>query len=982
MRPSKNIFLTTSHNTSLVHNHTTTKATSLNTTNRLLACQLVATLTSTARKQLLGNQKCLQLCLDTNGITTILIQLIHMATDDDVDSWAEDELQAFGDDFGYEGDEDSLAAESYLEAIIHDLSGTKAFPIILPIVNQLLGDQNDWKSRRCGLAVLERCLVAAPAAFNKHLANATNACVHSLTNDSNVRVHWAALQLIGSLCNENTKSYKSVVFGESGGRVLGAVCSVLQSVCNKVKAHGCGALISFCRGGADERDEEVLEQAKSVLSMYLRDVLNSLKAGPLSENTTVNEGGDAVVVCTNGILALSCVAGVAGEQFTPYYAEFMPSILSIITQGLNEEGQPVGPSALNPEMLQLRGAAIECASFLGEAVGKDSGLFMGDATNIMNFVMKLFSTYNHQLQQIQAQTKSAEGSGNTNDFSNSVTSPVPLDKVHNACARVCRIVGSEFVNFLPAILPALLKQAKQKSDVEITDGTEKDLMASKMGEPQRDLLMGTESMTMELPGQGIKKLTINTTVMEEKSEAARAIYEHAAALGADFGPFAKVCSTTLLPLVGFKYSANVRSTAATALQPVFEAACTFAKGDGNKQPNQHQINLPNQLLGPLVTAILKQLEQEKSDTETLITLCESLSDITSSAFSFLFNDEPGKHVAKLGLEDAHSLVSKVLAVISDCLDRRSKLVKGKMEPGIDEDEYLEYDQSLIVEGELLTPCVDAIGYTLKSGIVGFEGIFECLLAPFFGKVLQSSHCADIKARFVAICCFDDCVEYLGAAMAAKYAPALLPACVENFEEGINGGDLELKQAAVYGIAQIVRKTPGVISEAQAKYIIPRLVNIIRTAVSEEELMFKENAVSALASMCVFRKAPFANIAGGDLPHLKKMVVSNFPLTEDQTEAHLCHEMFADMVEIGDKDVCSGEEGMANVLRIFAKVLKGVEDGDSLAGEGTCARFAGLLSKHQNQMMGGWGVLSYEEQMAVQKAMTGDADRRGVHQITP
>ena len=125
------------------------------------------------------------------------------------------------------------------------------------------------------------------------------------------------------------------------------------------------------------------------------------------------------------------------------------------------------------------------------------------------------------------------------------------------------------------------------------------------------------------------------------------------------------------------------------------------------------MNLPNQLLGPVVNALLKQLEVEKSDTETLITLCESLSDITSSAFSFLFNDEPGMHVAKLSIQDAGLLVSKVLAVISDCLDRRSKLVAAQSEPGIDEDEYLEYEQGLTIEGELLTPCVDAIGYTLK-----------------------------------------------------------------------------------------------------------------------------------------------------------------------------------------------------------------------------------------------------------------------------
>ena len=76
--------------------------------------------------------------------------------------------------------------------------------------------------------------------------------------------------------------------------------------------------------------------------------------------------------------------------------------------------------------------------------------------------------------------------------------------------------------------------------------------------------------------------------------------------------------------------------------------------------------------------------------------------------------------------------------------RRDKLVKGQAQPNIDEDEYLEYEQSLQIEGDLLTPCVDAIGYTLKSGISGFDAVFDQLLAPFFGKILLKANCADVK----------------------------------------------------------------------------------------------------------------------------------------------------------------------------------------------------------------------------------------------
>tara|TARA_B110000971_G_scaffold44970_1_gene44774 strand:- start:386 stop:550 length:165 start_codon:yes stop_codon:yes gene_type:complete len=54
----------------------------------------------------------------------------------------------------------------------------------------------------------------------------------------------------------------------------------------------------------------------------------------------------------------------------------------------------------------------------------------------------------------------------------------------------------------------------------------------------------------------------------------------------------------------------------------------------------------------------------------------------------------------------------------------------------------------------------------------------------------------------------------------------------------------------------------------------------------------------------------------------------------------------------------------------------------LAPPSTVSRFAGLLGKHQGEMSGGWGMLSGEEQIAVQNAMASDAQARGTSLITP
>ena len=69
------------------------------------------------------------------------------------------------------------------------------------------------------------------------------------------------------------------------------------------------------------------------------------------------------------------------------------------------------------------------------------------------------------------------------------------------------------------------------------------------GDVTSDFESGTQSMTMKIPGVGVKTVTLNTDVIQEKSQASRALYEHAAALGEAFAPYAKVCAAAMIPNV-------------------------------------------------------------------------------------------------------------------------------------------------------------------------------------------------------------------------------------------------------------------------------------------------------------------------------------------------------------------------------------------------------------------------------------------------
>ena len=72
-------------------------------------------------------------------------------------------------------------------------------------------------------------------------------------------------------------------------------------------------------------------------------------------------------------MLLRCVAEVAGEQFSEYYASFMPGIKSILRTATGEN-QAI-----------LRGKAMECVGLMGDAVGAST--FAADAGDIMSILI-------------------------------------------------------------------------------------------------------------------------------------------------------------------------------------------------------------------------------------------------------------------------------------------------------------------------------------------------------------------------------------------------------------------------------------------------------------------------------------------------------------------------------------------------------------------------------------------------------------------
>ena len=331
----------------------------------------------------------------------ICAQLIAEGVDDDIEEWAVEPASLV--EHGMEEDEDqAMFADSLVESFLQHL-GAPALTVVLPLVQRLL-ESEDWRHARAGLAVLESGLAATPVSLAPHLPVVVQAAC-SLASSENARVQWQAVRLLGALCEVPTNIRDSPV-------VLERLTVALASPCSKVAAMASMGLVSYCRG-----DEDL--DASKCLTPFLNDVLGALVRGPLS--LTGTDTG-SVTVRVRGINATAVLAEAASEDFGQFYSSIMPGLLA---------------SAQLP-VAEIAGAAVEAATIIGQAVGKD--LFQADAQQLLSWILPV----------LQAETSS-----------------FPLDQLLSACARIASVLGEEFAPYVDMVLPHLLRRAQAPPDVSI-----------------------------------------------------------------------------------------------------------------------------------------------------------------------------------------------------------------------------------------------------------------------------------------------------------------------------------------------------------------------------------------------------------------------------------------------------------------------------------------------------------------------------------
>uniref|UniRef100_A0A146XSC9 Importin-5 n=1 Tax=Fundulus heteroclitus TaxID=8078 RepID=A0A146XSC9_FUNHE len=428
-------------------------------------------------------------------------QMLAMMVDlEDDDEWAmADELE--DDDF----DSNAVAGESALDRIACGLGGKIILPMIKQHIMQMLQNP-DWKYRHAGLMALsaigEGCHQQMEAILQEIVSFVLLFC-----SDPHPRVRYAACNAIGQMATDFAPTFQK----KFHDKVISALLQTMEDQSNpRVQAHAAAALINFTE-----------DCPKSLLLPYLDSLVQHLHVIMVAKLQELIQKGTKLVL-EQVVTSIASVADTAEEKFVPYYELFMPSLKHIVE------------NAVQKELRLLRGKTIECISLIGLAVGKDK--FMPDASAVMQLLLK-------------TQT----------DFNDLEDDDPQISYMISAWARMCKILGKEFQQYLPVVMGPLMKTASIKPEVALLD--------------TQDMENISEDEGWEFVNLGDQQsFGIKTAGLEEKATACQMLVCYAKELKEGFVEYTEQVVKLMVPLLKFYFHDGVRVAAAESMPLLLECA--------------------------------------------------------------------------------------------------------------------------------------------------------------------------------------------------------------------------------------------------------------------------------------------------------------------------------------------------------------------------------------------------------------------------
>jgi hypothetical protein len=575
--------------------------------------------------------------------------------------------------------------------------------------------------------------------------------------------------------------------------VLPAIIPVLDSPEPRVQAHAAAALVNFCE-----------EAEKSILEPYLDDLLTHLFKLLQSPKRYVQE---------QALSTIATIADSAEAAFSKYYDTLMPLLFSVLQQENTKE------------LRLLRAKAMECATLIALAVGKER--LGNDAMNLVQLLAGI-----------------QDGITDADD-------PQAQYLMH-CWGRMCRVLGSDFLPFLPAVMPPLMELASAKADIQLLDDDE-----------QVESIQNEEGWEL-VPLKG-KVIGIKTSTLDDKHMAIELLVVYAQVLEGAFAPYvADIMDKIALPGLAFFFHDPVRVVSAKCVPQLLNS---YKKAFGS----------PSTQLTALWGGTIDKLLEVLSAEPAVDTLAEMYQCFYESV----------EVVGRGCLSSAHmdAFIEGATSALEDYKDRVAARAEEKEDGGHEEGEEESEDTMFAIEDDqtLLSDMNKAYHCIFKNHGSAFLPSWE-RLHPTYDQFLKSQ---DATQRQWGLCIMDDVLEFCGPD-SFRYQSYIVDPLVSGCRDQAPAN----RQAAAYGIGVAAHKG----GEQWSSFLGPATellfqVTQFPNARGDDDVYATENACAAIAKVLHFSPASVQNIQ-----QVIVQWIETLPVVNDDEAAPYAYGYLAELID--------------------------------------------------------------------------------------
>lgn len=602
-------------------------------------------------------------------------------------------------------------------------------------------------------------------------------------NHPHPRVQFACCNALGQVSTD----FAGVIQRTSGDRILPALISKLttRSVF-KVQKHAAAALVNFCEAASND-----------VLEPYLDDLLNNLLALLQSPKRYVQE---------QVLTTIAIIADAAQAKFVKYHDTLLPLLIDFLKSDMGVENR------------LLKAKCVECATLIGTAVGNE-----------------IFGQYSRSLIEILIELQ--EGCTEVDD---------PLKSyLEQGWGRICKLIGKDFLQYLPIVLPPLLQTAKAAQDVSLLEEDEAE-----------EFNNSEEWDVINLSG---KLIAVHTAALDDKVTAMDLLRVYSAQLKGEFFSWVgEIAQEIAIPALDFYLHDGVRASASLTLASLFK--CTvYATGAHSQETCQMWVQICAKLSEALTSEPVPELLMAYY---TAFIECIDLLD-----------------PRLLSSEHLNALTSALQCNLSEIYDR----LKNR---DTEDDQYTEdvddADEE-ITDEELLDELNRVITCLFKKCRDSFAPHYEKLLSSLVSAFIVDEN-PSIRLCGLSIVC--DLFHYVAdSSEQLNYLSYIISDC-------LTAPQAEIRQGAAHAI--------GLAAEHKGPQYVPLCVESLPVlfqvatfpdAKADENIHATDNCVSAIAKICENH--------GGSVLESNKVVsqwLNLLPVLHDLEAATSCYKFLTILIQ--------------------------------------------------------------------------------------